>query len=582
MQARWLAALIALIVVETATACSGGPGGDAAGSGAPAASPKAYDINPVARDKVKDGGTLNWGMSGFPSQWNVNHADGDTVEAWSVIGALMPTAFRSDEKGRISLDRAYVTRAKVTRTTPDEVVTYTLNPKARWSDGQPITWRDYAAQWKAMNGHDQAYGVFAGSGYDSVKSVRKGANDHEVVVTFDEPFGEWRALFSPLYPRSANASANAFNTGWVNRIPVTAGPFKVESLDSAARTVTLARDTSWWGDRAKLDRIVFRALQGNALVNAYSGGELDIFDAGLSPTAYDWGKGEPTASVRQAGGTDFRQITLNAESGALSDVRVRQAIAVGIDRKAVIAADLKGMGWPVVPLNSHFYMHGQGGYRDNAGWLGAHDPARAGRLLDDAGWTLTDGVRKKNGTELALRYLIPSDAPVARAEADAVRASLEPIGVKVDVVTVPDADYFDKYIVPGQFDLAAFAYAASPYPVSANYGVYLDAATDSSGGKRDGKRGGERSGGNEDKQWDANLGRAGSPKIDAALFTAGAQLDRGKAAAKLNAADRLIWQQATVLPLFQRPQTVIVRSALANIGATGFYDLRYADIGFTR
>ncbi|MCC5580806.1 ABC transporter family substrate-binding protein [Microtetraspora sp. AC03309] len=569
MQARWLATLITLIVVETATACSGGPSADGPGSGSPA-SIRAYDINPVARDKVKDGGTLNWGLTDFPTQWNVNHMNGDTVEAWSVIGALMPTAFRSDEKGRISLDRDYVIRAKVTERVPHEVVTYTLNPKARWSNGKPITWRDYAAQWKAMNGRDKAYGVFAGSGYDSLRSVTKGSDDHQVVVTFAEPYGEWRSLFSPLYPHSVNASADAFNSGSVDHIPATAGPFKVSSLDTNAKTVTLVRDDAWWGNRAKLDRIVFRALQGNALVNAYSGGDLDLFDAGLSATAYDWGKGEPTAAVRQAGGRDFRQITLNAETEPLSDVRVRQAIAVGIDRKAVIAADLEGLGWPAVPLNSHFYVHGQGGYQDNAGWLGVYDPVRAGKLLDEAGWPLTAGTRKKNGKELTLRYPIPSDAPVARAEAEAVRTSLERVGVKVAIEPVSSADFFDKYIVPGEFDLTAFAYAASPYPVSANYGVYLNGTAPSGDDKKD------------DKKWDANLGRTGTPKIDSALFAAGAQFNQKKAATELNAADRLIWQQATVVPLFQRPQTVIVRSTLANIGATGFYDLKYADIGFTR
>ena len=46
-------------------------------------------------------------------------------------------------------------------------------------------------------------------------------------------------------------------------------------------------------------------------------------------------------------------------------------------------------------------------------------------------------------------------------------------------------------------------------------------------------------------------------------------------------ADRLVWQEVNVLPLYQRPQSVGVRSTLANIGASGFFDLRYPDIGFT-
>jgi len=47
-------------------------------------------------------------------------------------------------------------------------------------------------------------------------------------------------------------------------------------------------------------------------------------------------------------------------------------------------------------------------------------------------------------------------------------------------------------------------------------------------------------------------------------------------------ADGLIWKLVNVLPLYQRPQLVAAKQALANVGARGFHDLRYEDIGFTR
>lgn len=54
-----------------------------------------------------------------------------------------------------------------------------------------------------------------------------------------------------------------------------------------------------------------------------------------------------------------------------------------------------------------------------------------------------------------------------------------------------------------------------------------------------------------------------------------------KVHALVNAADRLIWRQASVLPLYQRPQLVAARADLANLGACGFFEPDYEDIGFT-
>src|SRR5690606_26650073 len=107
---------------------------------------KAADLNLRPRDQVKEGGTLRWGIGEFPAQWNRNHIDGNLASAAVISDALLPSAFLSDGKARLSADRDYVLDARITRRNPRQVVTYTLNPKARWSDGRPITWADYRAQ----------------------------------------------------------------------------------------------------------------------------------------------------------------------------------------------------------------------------------------------------------------------------------------------------------------------------------------------------------------------------------------------------------------------------------------------------
>ncbi|WP_433241680.1 ABC transporter family substrate-binding protein [Streptosporangium sp. CA-135522] len=546
----------------------GGGGRSSAGdeSAGSSSAVKAYDINPVARDRVRDGGLLRWGLNEYPTNWNLNHVDGNLAMVKKVIDALMPSAFRSNEKGEISANTDYLLEGRITASRPKQVVRLTLNPSARWSDGKPITWEDYRAQWQAMNGKNGDYRVAGTTGYQDIENVAKGKDDHEVVVTFAKPFGDWQSLFGPLYPRTTNATPAAFNSAWLNRIPVTAGPFKFASFDQTAKTITLVRDDAWWGDKAKLDQIIFRALESDALVGAFSNGELDTFDVGPSAPDYARAKGSQDAIVRQAAGPDFRHITLNGESAVLSDVNVRRAVAMGINRQAIAQSDLQGLDWPIVLLDNHFFMNTQEGYQDNAGEIGVYDPGKARQLLDAAGWKLSGQTRKKDGRELVLRFVMPSGLQLTKSEAEITQNMLAQIGVKVTLHAVPSDDYFTKYIIPGNYDITAFAYVGTPFPVSSGYGQYANATKDSKG----------------QPQWNANLGRIGSAQIDAAMSKATANLDSSRAIADTNAADRLIWEAVNVVTLYQRPQNVAVKSSIANYGARGFYDLRYQDIGFVK
>jgi len=144
---RPIALLLLLCIACVVAGCSGGSGS----SGAPrkAGDLTTEDANAHPRDAVRDGGTIRWAIDEFPRQWNLNHLDGATVAASTVTAAMMPAAFGTNDRAALELADDYVTAAKVTKTTP-QVVTYTLNRKAKWTDGKPITWKDYAAQWKAL------------------------------------------------------------------------------------------------------------------------------------------------------------------------------------------------------------------------------------------------------------------------------------------------------------------------------------------------------------------------------------------------------------------------------------------------
>ncbi|MFJ9610204.1 ABC transporter family substrate-binding protein [Kitasatospora sp. NPDC101176] len=559
-----LAGLTALSLSLALCSCASGQGGGSA-DGLPAAgTPKltSIDVNPRDRAQLRQGGTLNLAIAQFSRQWSPIHADGSESSTISVTKPLLPTFFRSDAAGTQTVNPAYLQDAHAEQRDGRQVVVWTLNPKAHWSDGTPITWRDIEANWRALNGKDPAYKSSSSTGFELVSSVERGKDDFQAVMTFDRPFSEWQSMFNgaanaPLLPASRVATPDQFNSAYLDAIPVTAGPFKVEQLDRAAQTVTLVADPGWWGDKPVLDRIVFHAMLPNAMAAAFAKGEIDLFNNGPDVAGYQTIRNTKGAAVRRAGGPDFRQFTLNARTPALSDATVRQAVFQAINRDTVIRADLNGLDWPAVPLNNHLLVANQNAYRDNSLGLSRYDPAEAARKLDAAGWKLDGDVRKKDGRELNLRMVIPAGVTQAQNEAATTTRMLKDVGVKVTTVTAAANEFFDRYVNRDDFDITAYSLLGTPFPASGNRANFVQ-----NGG--------------------TNHVGAGSQAVDAALDRAAAAPDAATASEAINQADGELWKVAGVLPLYQRPQLYGARANLANIGAQGLSDIVWENVGFER
>src|SRR5262249_44962965 len=105
----------------------------------------ANDINAQPADTVRDGGNLRLATSAIPSNWNILSSDGNDEETAWMMWWLMPRAFNSDAGGRLTVNHDFFTDVRLTGANPQTVV-YTINPRAVWSDGSPITWEDIASQ----------------------------------------------------------------------------------------------------------------------------------------------------------------------------------------------------------------------------------------------------------------------------------------------------------------------------------------------------------------------------------------------------------------------------------------------------
>jgi len=559
--ARFVAALLpALLALPACGGGSGKPSGETA-AGRTGPSNTAYDINAVARDKVPDGGTLHWPLDQIPPNLNYHEIDGTLRDTSDIISAVLPSMFTFDAASVPSVNPNYATSAELTAKDPKQVVTYKLNPKATWSDGTPVTEADFEAQWKADSGANPAYRISSANGYEQIESVAQGADDHEVVVTFKQPYADWKGLFSPLYPASTNNDPAVFNDGWVGKIPVSAGPFKFEGLDETAKTLTIVRDDKWWGDRAKLDRIIFRAIPGDAQIDALLNGEIDFMDVGPDVNKLHRAEDAAGIKIRKAGGPQFRHITMNGASPILKDRTVRQALAMAINRKTIAKTMLGPLGVDTKPLQNHIFMTNQRGYHDNAGVLSNADVDGAKKLLDAAGWKLQGDVRRKDGKDLAIRFVIPSQVASSQQEATLVYNMLKAVNVKVDINAVPSDDFFKKYVNTGDFDFTVFSWIGTPFPISSAKSIYAEPKGD-------------------DIQ--QNYARVGSPELDALFDKATAEFDDQKAIDLGNQIDTMIWNEVHSLTLYQRPEIIASKAKLANFGAFGFATPpRYEDVGFT-
>ena len=175
------------------------------------------DINPRDPATLRDGGNLRLAISAFPANFNELNIDGNTADTGTIVTPTLPGAFITQADGTLKLNTDYFTAAELTSTSP-QVVTYTINPKAVWSDGTPMTWEDLKAEVDACSGRDKRYLIASRAGFERVKSVTGGVDDRQAVVTFAEPYAEWRGMFAGgMQPRSMTANPDVFNKGQLER-----------------------------------------------------------------------------------------------------------------------------------------------------------------------------------------------------------------------------------------------------------------------------------------------------------------------------------------------------------------------------
>jgi peptide/nickel transport system substrate-binding protein len=337
------------------------------------------------------------------------------------------TELPTDENGGISED--------------GKTITLKLRNDLVWSDGEPLTADDFVFTYEMYV--DKGNAVASAYPYDQVSSM-EAPDSQTVVMNFEEPFAPWQATFwKGILPKHVlqpvfEADGTLDNADWNLNPTVGCGPYSLEKWESGSFARFVINE-NYWGPKPLIEEIFIRFVPDDASqVAALLAGDGDL---GTFIAYSDVPKLEEAGvaiSAVKSGYNEGMFFVINEEKGpAIFDVNVRKAIAMGIDRNAIVNDLL--LGKTGVPAS---YWDSLPFYNDPPLESYPYDPEGAKKLLDEAGWVDSngDGVRDKDGVEIVIDY--GTTIREVRQDTQAVvQQQLAEIGIKIELQSY-DADIF--------------------------------------------------------------------------------------------------------------------------------------------
>jgi peptide/nickel transport system substrate-binding protein len=216
--------------------------------------------------------------------------------------------------------------------------------------------------------------------------------------------------------------------------PIGTGPFKFESWTRNDRLV-LVRNEDYWGEKAKLDTLIFRPIADNAArLQALQAGEIHGYDL-VEPQDIATIEGDSNLQIIDRPAFNVAYVGMNIATKPTDDIEVRKAIAHGLDRQAVVDNFYSGRA----EVATQFMPPEVVGYADDVPTY-EFDPEKAKQILTDAGYTLPVKIDFWYPTDVSRPYM-----PDPKRNFEAFAASLNQSGFKVVPHSAPwNPDYLGR------------------------------------------------------------------------------------------------------------------------------------------
>ncbi len=442
-------------------------------------------------------------------------------------------------------------------------VTYTIRADARWGDGVPVTTKDVVFTWKV--GRHKKTGVSNLELYRSLYKVEV-KNDKTFTMHFDKLTFQYNAIngfeLIPAHLDEVNFSDPAayknrtvFDTDTVNN-GLYFGPYRVVAVVTGSHVV-LEPNPTWWGKKPAFKRITVRVIPNTAALEAnLLSGNIDMIAGELGLTvdqALAFGKrhGEKFNIVYKPG-LVYEHLDLNLDNPILKDIRVRQALILGIDRDAISQQLFSGRQ-PVA--------HSSVNPLD---WVYAadirkypYDPKKAGQLLNEAGWTAKRGIRRNaKGQSLTLSLMTTAGNRTRELVEQVLQSQWKKIGVDVRIKNEPARVLFGQTVTQRKFKgMVMYAWYSAPesVPRSTLHSAHIPSKDNNFAGQ--------------------NYTGFRNAKMDKLLEAIEIEMDRAKRKKLWRLMQEIYVTELPVIPLYFRADPFILPKGLTGLVPTGHQDL---------
>jgi peptide/nickel transport system substrate-binding protein len=353
-----------------------------------------------------------------------------------------------------------------------------LRHDLRWSDGQPIVASDFQYWWRLHQ--DPNTGALLTSGYDQIASIDT-PDIYTVVLQMKQPYGPYLSALPYAAPQHVWGHLSPLalqNTPSVFQVPaVTDGPYVVSQyVDGQSIVMTpnlYYRSTTFHGPF--LSQLTYQAYSDvHTLSTAALQQQTDVSQGYLEYQLPLLANTSSSVHVLETQTAAYEHLDFNNANPLFSDVRVRRAIQMALDKCALLTSTLHAPNCDravsqVEPLPSLVY--------DSTIPASIYSPIGAKALLAQAGWLLNShGIVLHHGHPFTIRLVTTADNPLRAAIAQQVQRDLRVIGIQVTIAYYPLSTLFGIYtrggiLATGNYDMSLFTYANSPEPDD-EYGVY--------------------------------------------------------------------------------------------------------------
>jgi peptide/nickel transport system substrate-binding protein len=393
----------------------------------------------------------------------------------NILGAIYPTLTMLDDTGT---PEKYL--ADSWTTSSDQLTwTFKIHPGLKWSDGEPLTAEDAAWTFNLIM-HNATAATSNGSLVENFKSVTA-PDATTLVIKTKQPQANMLYLSVPvsgipIVPEHIWKSHVSGLKNYRNMdFPVVGyGPFTLTGFKTNQYAEMTANKDFFLG-APHYDKVVTNYYSNSdAAAAALTSGELDQI-GGLTPAQYNAMSSKSDVMTYQTQSSGWTAIEINpgamTRSGKplgtgnpiLKDIRVRQAIALGVNRPELVKKVLDGNG--IVGAGYLPPGYPQFFWKPSSSEALDYDPARAKQMLDDAGYKMgPNGVRvAPDGKPMEFRLGIHSDDATDAAIAPYLKEWMNAIGIKL-TVNAMSFDQLNNDLAKGDWDILMDGWSTGPDP----------------------------------------------------------------------------------------------------------------------